>query len=674
MTTKGARASISTEFFVLYDFFVHLVVSLLPSLRRWPTVGHASVALILLAVGCGAQAPPSPAAKSTASPGREGWFRTRQENGRWWLIDPDGKKFLSKGVNVMLTRDGMVKPTSVGYNVETQPGYEDVAWAKGARTRLEGWGFNTVGSWSADTIYRHGGLPFTVTLHMTGNAEILRVFESDIEPWLKARTEPNVAKWKDSHELIGWFTDNELPWYGNWGWPSGPPSLLERFASLSADSAGKKAAVEFLRGRYCDDFTAFSRAWEAPATSFDGLAKAASIKPKSGEAQADIEEFTGVVAKRYAEVTAKVLKELDPNHMNLGIRYAGNAPDPVIKAVGPFVDVVSLNLYRKNGHVPMRHLRRIHVLSGGKPIMITEFSYRAMENRSGDANTGGADVTVPTQADRGARLRSYLTELLSSPCIVGYHWFLLFDQSPGGRTLDGENSNYGLVDIHDKEYDEVTSVFRELNPKAESLHESSTAYEGMTTATRLYRGDNPAVKDTTAIFDAAARPAKDPEWWGDQGGGAKGEKIASKDKSAWFASRCATGGGWGCGWSFHLADDSKKGRDLSGATSLLVSANIPRGATFQIMLAEAGCAAPETPDFAGERDADGESYSGPKLVGEGKWTTYRIPLDQFEPRDVWGNPSGNDRLDLQAISWLDVYFGGNQGEANFTLGPISAAP
>ena len=90
-----------------------------------------------------------------------------------------------------------------------------------------------------------------------------------------------------------------------------------------------------------------------------------------------------------------------------------------------------------------------------RPILITEYSFSAMENQSGDPNTHGADVSLPTQADRVEHLDRYAHQALNLPYLVGLHWFNWADQSPEGR-FDGENCDYGLVDINNGEYKLLT--------------------------------------------------------------------------------------------------------------------------------------------------------------------------------------------------------------------------
>jgi hypothetical protein len=53
--------------------------------------------------------------------------------------------------------------------------------------------------------------------------------------------------------------------------------------------------------------------------------------------------------------------------------------------------------------------------------------------------------------------------------VVGAHWFQYCDEPFGGRE-DGEDYNMGLIDNMNRPYEELTSVFLDLNPKMESVH------------------------------------------------------------------------------------------------------------------------------------------------------------------------------------------------------------
>ena len=77
---------------------------------------------------------------------------------------------------------------------------------------------------------------------------------------------------------------------------------------------------------------------------------------------------------------------------------------------------------------------------------------------------------MKTQADRAAAFEKYVETALASPLLVGYHWFEHADQPAEGR-FDGENSNYGIVNIRDELYEDLANAMKRVNLEAEKTHE-----------------------------------------------------------------------------------------------------------------------------------------------------------------------------------------------------------
>ena len=99
---------------------------------------------------------------------------------------------------------------------------------------------------------------------------------------------------------------------------------------------------------------------------------------------------------------------------------------------------------------------------------MAEFAFRAED--SGLPNTQGAGPKGPNQAARARAYSNYVKWLESMPEAVGYHWFEWCDEPHGGR-FDGENSNYGLVDIHDRPYTEFVKAVTQANRDAMEVHQ-----------------------------------------------------------------------------------------------------------------------------------------------------------------------------------------------------------
>ena len=95
-------------------------------------------------------------------------------------------------------------------------------------------------------------------------------------------------------------------------------------------------------------------------------------------------------------------------------------------------------------------------------MLIGEFYMSARENRSGNKNSRGVYPVVVTQKERAAGFRNTLQGLLKSPYIIGADWFQYYDEPTHGR-FDGENFNFGLVDIHDRPYPALTTIASSLD-------------------------------------------------------------------------------------------------------------------------------------------------------------------------------------------------------------------
>lgn len=380
-----------------------------------------------------------------------GYFRVEPSNGAFWLVDPAGGRFLSKGVNsVRFDQDAVQNTKRVPYAEACQRRYGGVtAWRTATATRLASWGFNTVGSWSDEAVASAA----TVSLAVTPNLDLGMsfawqrndshpneprqdfpdVFDPDFDTHVRRRARERCAARSGESNILGWFIDNELRWGADW---RGPEDLLALFLKLAADRPGRIAATDWLHTRHGD--------------------------PARIPSAADGEAFAGVTADRYFELTVAAIKAADPNHLVLGCRFAIPPPPSVIAAAGRHLDVISFNCYGPDASGALDAYA-----TTGKPCLIGEFSFRSAD--SGLPNTNGAGPIVGTQAERAAAFRHYVTAALKYRMFVGYHWFEHADQPAEGR-FDGENSNFGTVTIEDRVYEELTCAMTAVNAEAEALH------------------------------------------------------------------------------------------------------------------------------------------------------------------------------------------------------------
>ena len=400
-----------------------------------------------------------------------GFFQVRQRDGVWWLVTPQGNAFLSKGVNNVSFRAD--NAPALGYSpyeraVQAKYGSQE-AWAKAVVDRLRGWGFNTLGSWSSPSTFSQN-MPYTVNLGLAtrAGADWLKgavgdFFSADFEQKMEAACRQLCGPRAKDPWLLGYFTDNELRWGADW---RGKESLLEEYLRFSEAAAGRKAALEFLRQKYTD-IASLNQAWGTNVARWEELS---GREQTSGEAvQKDRAAWQEAVARRYFATCKSAIRKADPNHLILGCRFAGLAPDPVLLGLKGSVDVVSFNNYGQTA--PVEALQTIYRLTG-RPIMLTEFSFKATD--SGLPNTKGAGRAVATQQDRADGFARYVQGLIDLPFMVGFHWFEHTDEPKEGR-FDGENSNYGVVTIEDRPWEILVQSMTRVNAGLEARHAQSAA-------------------------------------------------------------------------------------------------------------------------------------------------------------------------------------------------------
>jgi len=481
--------------------------------------------------------------------------------------------------------------------------------------------------------------------------------------------------------LIGWFANNEMPWYGEFGWPSdSSKTLFDRYLALPAAAPGKQQLIKFITNVYSNSIEAFSEDWDEPVKKFEDLLPSRRLTPISIHAKKIKNDWTGVVAERYMSLANAAIRKYDPNSLFLGVRFAGNAPRAVLEVCGKYVDVLSLNYYRKDGVISTEFLDNIYALTK-KPILITEFSFRAMENASGDANSKGADVTVQTQKERAEGYRKYCSSMAKLPYIIGWDWFQYFDQPPGGR-FDGENSNYGIVSIDDVVYPELSSAMLDVNSKADELHRLSTHPLPRSFVEESW-GELRPVKIRKNKKGKKFQPC---DWsvfninkckisqWGDRAAGYSDKISFSNGK---MKIDFDTGTGWGGGIDIlsnisPLKSDGSA--DILGADSIVITAAMTKGLSFSLLLNESGAAEVGKQYYVGKDGADGESYGSFEMRGTGVSQKYVFPFKTFQLRGAYGNQRGNNIIDLQSVKNLAISFPGGRGKGRMEIERISLAP
>jgi hypothetical protein len=392
-------------------------------------------------------------------------WRVTRVDGRAWLLTPCGERFLSLGVNVL-------HPGATDQNLARAPDSHDPVdprmhhWIAEATGRVRQWGFNSAGAWSltADLLK----MPEVVNLELGRNSRFhwLDPFHPNMGWFMARKARQLVAPYRNSPYRIGYFSDNEVGWWGG--------ALFNYYAREPALNYTKQHWVAMLRARYSGNWRRFIEDFVPPANvhSWRDLLRAHDITQlrPGGNGIAAVRQWTYTIAELYYRMVRESLRAADPDALFLGDRLPIYYDPVAVRAEAQYADVISTNYNADSpeGWIAPYYFAGLDRLSGGKPVMVSEWFYAARANRTGNRNNGHL-MTVATQAERAAGAAAATLNYGRLKDLLGLHWFQYYDDPNGGRA-DGEDYDFGLVDVQDRPYEELTTALADANRQLPRVH------------------------------------------------------------------------------------------------------------------------------------------------------------------------------------------------------------
>ncbi|MCL2404657.1 MAG: beta-galactosidase [Defluviitaleaceae bacterium] len=415
-----------------------------------------------------------------------GYFHVVKEGDRYWLADPQGYAFISAGLDCIGPdshgrTEGIEKfytwlpaqddPTFAdAWNTRMRPvrhgrmfshatsnlirafgdtWFED--WAHITKSRLREWGINTIANWSSPRFIESAKMPYVWPLRDFPQTamSIFRDFPDVFSDEYAANSKTfasQIEPMKDDPYLIGYFLSNEPHWaFGN------SLNIAEELLASRHDSATKDAFINFLQKKY-QSISNLNKAWGTGFSGYDELKNPIrNARTLSTAANDDISVFSKEMVRKYISVPSLALRAIDPNHLNLGIRYAWFSGEALLGGIEHF-DVFSFNCYANDPTSALDAFAKAVDL----PLMIGEYHHGALD--VGLWATGIGATT--TQEQRGKAYRRYTENAIAFNKCVGAHYFILNDQPLLGR-FDGENYQIGFVDVCHKPYDDFVSAVKQ---------------------------------------------------------------------------------------------------------------------------------------------------------------------------------------------------------------------
>lgn len=417
-----------------------------------------------------------------------GFFRTERIDGRWWLVDPDGSPFISRGMNSItpVRTDGGREALERRFGSEKR-------WAADATAQLREAGFNTAGAWSAHDLLDEAPHPLAATRlwsfmaaygkkrggtfmqagHVGYPGDCPFIFDPEF-PGFCAEHARQLAAHRDDPLLLGHFSDNEMPW---------SRAMLDNYLRLPATDPGHAAARDWLAKR---------RGGAAPVES-------------SEITDADRSAFLEFAVDQYLSIVAAAVRAVDPNHLFLGVRLHEPVFDlpEVFRGAGRHCDVICVNYYRV--WTPDEPQMAIWVRESGRPFMVTEHYAKGAD--SGLGNTGGAGWLVHGQRERGLFYQNFAIGLLRTRNCVGWHWHRYADNDPDDTRVDPSNrdSNKGIVSSR---YEPWAPVIEEMTAFNQRVYGIADRFDGRVSTGDRPAAAKPAAQKSTAVKPAAEKPAE----------------------------------------------------------------------------------------------------------------------------------------------------------------------
>jgi len=419
-----------------------------------------------------------------------GFFYVAKEDGRWWLVTPEGTAFWSLGVTGVRAKDPAADVTIVKgreYLFDTLPpsqGRYAQAWVNDslfsfyswnilrkydsksdwmamAIKRLRKWGMNTIGNWSEiDLLDERNKMVYTYNFHSGRGHDynIGKGFSDVFHPGWEEFLDTLMLKasaMKDDPYLLGYFVDNERPWHNT--------QLLQNNLH---DIPLRYEWEKLLRQTY-KSLDKINQAWNTSFATWGEIRNINSDQEQmEGTLLQDYIRLETLYAQKYFSTIKTTLKKHDPNHLYLGCRFTRQIkPLHIVRTAGKYVDVMSINAYSL---YPDRDDFTEWYTWGQRPILIGEHHLPLRSERQFPPK-----YQAFSKEERIEFYPQYVHKWAELPFSVGCHWYQFVDQHLTGRSIDGENQTVGLVDITDRPHDHMVKAIRMASEKMYQIHAES---------------------------------------------------------------------------------------------------------------------------------------------------------------------------------------------------------
>jgi hypothetical protein len=402
-------------------------------------------------------APPPLPADPTEPPviGKVGFFHLERQEGTWWLVDPDGQRFVTIGMNhvepSLVLSDVNRRQTLARYGrgfvtdrgAPDREGPEVQRWLKDAMAQVRSWGFNTLGMHNP---VPQSEMPYVAVFRPAkiDSWQKQPVFPDPFDPATAADIDRQAAAFCAKHAedelVLGYGFNDWVDWHLT---PGRRNPWIAAIMAMPPDAPGKRVWVDHLRGRY-ESVAEAAQAYAVRATTWEEFAAQRSFGAPNALTQEDTLSFLPIVARQWYTTVASAVRRHDPNHLILGDKLDASYdfPDWIDPVVDEAFDLVYLQWFARFDQQQER-LDRFYA-NTGKAVLIGDSGFSTPSPFLAEPKP----VQVDSSEEVGREYERYLEAVMRQPYVVGWHWCGYIMGSPDLLKTVGfwPSKQYGLLD------------------------------------------------------------------------------------------------------------------------------------------------------------------------------------------------------------------------------------
>ena len=439
---------------------------------------------------------------------KKNFIKVKKIKGIWWFIDPDGRKFISLGVNHiephlwLAPYNKKFTQKKYGKNIIDEKGKFDTKsnaakkWIAQQISYCKELNFNTFGKHTHETInYKlyfekifyictFETSPLSKWRFENGESPMPDVFSLEFKKHLENKIQNYCKLHKNNRNLLGYmYTDvpywilEEKEQKNNkdnimiYPW-------LNTILKLGAHNEGKKQWIKLLKKNHgspdkvagiwgLKKKSAYKVTWENLLRNHNWFNPKIKKKAKN-----DMVSFMKMIATKWYQLHYQIIKKYDQNHLILADKNMIDSYNSwLIDPLKNYVDVIviqSYNLFSEDTKITDWIYKKT-----GKPIFNGDGSFAFVRKEQKKLKVKGWWTGSKNIKDVAFKYKLSLNNMMKKNYMIGWHHCGILEQWDTAERGDVSSNENGFMDPYENFHTDLTNVMKKVNSKAIELHKNS---------------------------------------------------------------------------------------------------------------------------------------------------------------------------------------------------------